>query len=208
MPYERRRELLAELGFDGPSWQSPAHHVGDGEELLAAVRARGLEGIVAKRSVQPVPARAPQRRLGQGAEPPRQELVIGGWMPGEGGRARASARCWSATGTRRRRGRAARAPARLVYAGGVGTGFTQATLEMLRAALEPLRREQSPFELGWDPEVKYAARARERGGLDWVEPELVCEVEFPSWTHEDTLRAASFKGLRDDKDPAEVVREA
>ena len=48
---------------------------------------------------------------------------------------------------------------------------------------------------------------RERGALRWVEPVLVCEVEFLRWTHEDTLRAASYKGLRDDKDAREVVRE-
>ena len=48
-PYERRRELLAGLGFDGPSWQAPAHHVGDGARLWEAVASAGLEGIVAKR---------------------------------------------------------------------------------------------------------------------------------------------------------------
>jgi bifunctional non-homologous end joining protein LigD len=94
-----------------------------------------------------------------------------------------------------------------VYAGGVGTGFTQATIGELTDRLEPLRRETSPFEAGWDPQVKYAARARERGGLVWVEPALVCEIEFLRWTHEDTLRAASFKGLRDDKHVRDVVRE-
>ena len=98
----------------------------------------------------------------------RQELVIGGWMPGEGGRgARGSARCWSATGTRRpaeaaRLGR----PQRLVYAGGVGTGFTAGDARASSTdLLEPLRRETSPFEAGWDPRVKYAARVRERGAL-------------------------------------------
>ncbi len=52
-PYERRRELLAELGFDGPAWQTPRHRLGDGEALLAAARERGLEGIVAKRLASP-----------------------------------------------------------------------------------------------------------------------------------------------------------
>jgi bifunctional non-homologous end joining protein LigD len=99
-------------------------------------------------------------------------------------------------------------PQQLVYAGGVGTGFTQATLDQLTETLAPHRKESSPFEAGWDPEVKYAARAKERGGLVWVEPVIVAEIEFLRWTHEDTVRAASFKGLRDDKDPREVVREA
>jgi bifunctional non-homologous end joining protein LigD len=207
-PYERRRELLAELDFDGPSWQAPRHRVGDGEALLELVRARGLEGVVAKRLGSPY---RPGRRSPDWVKVQnrrRQELVIGGYLPGEGGRARRVGSLlvgyWDATPDE---AAALGRPQRLVYAGGVGTGFTQARLDELTALLEPLRREASPFEAGWDPEVKYATRARQRGGLVWVEPAVVCEVEFLRWTHEDTLRAASFKGLRDDKDPREVVRE-
>lgn len=207
-PYERRRELLAEVEFDGPSWQAPANHVGDGEALLGVVRERGLEGVVAKRlgSVYRPGRRTPDWVKVQNRR--RQELVIGGYMPGEGGRRKRVGSLlvgyWDATPAEAASlGR----PQRLVYAGGVGTGFTQARLEELTDLLEPIRRETSPFEAGWDPEVKYAARARERGGLVWVEPVLVAEIEFLRWTHEDTIRAASFKGLRDDKDPRDVVRE-
>ncbi len=97
---------------------------------------------------------------------------------------------------------------RLVYAGGVGTGFTDEMLKRLRSLLEPLRQEEMAFELGEDPREKYKGRARRRGrGPVWVEPLLVCEVEFTEWTHEGTLRQPSFKGLRDDKMPREVVRE-
>jgi bifunctional non-homologous end joining protein LigD len=207
--YERRRELLSALEFDGPNWQAPRHHVGDGEALFGVVRQRGLEGVVAKRldSVY-----RPGRRTADWVKVQNrrsQELVIGGYMPGEGGRSRRVGSLlvgyWDATPDEAARlGR----PQRLVYAGGVGTGFTQERLDELTELLAPLRREASPFEAGWDPEVKYKARARERGGLVWVEPVVVCEVEFLRWTHEDTLRAASFKGVRDDKDPREVVRES
>jgi bifunctional non-homologous end joining protein LigD len=208
-PYELRRELLAGLGFDGPSWQAPANRVGGGGELLGAVRERGLEGIVAKRLGSPY---RPGRRSPDWVKVQnrrRQEVVIGGFMPGEGARRRGVGSLlvgyWDATPDEvRRLGR----PQRLVYAGGVGTGFSDATLDRLTAVLEPLRRETSPFEAGWDPRVKYAARIRERGALGWVEPVVVCEVEFARWTHEDTLRAAVFRGLRDDKDAREVVRES
>jgi bifunctional non-homologous end joining protein LigD len=136
-------------------------------------------------------------------------LVIGGWMPGEGARRRQIGSLlvgyWDATPEE---AAALGRPQRFVYAGGVGTGFTEARLAELTEALAPHRRETSPFEAGWDPQVKYAARIRERGALAWVEPVVVCEVEFLRWTHEDTLRAASFKGLREDKDPREVIREA
>lgn len=207
LPLSRRRELLAELALDGPSWQTPGQHLGDGEAFWSAIRERGLEGVVAKRLDG---VYRPGRRSAEWIKVQnrrRQELLIGGWMPGEGLRARQVGSLlvgyWDATPEEAQRlGR----PQRLVYAGGVGTGFTEATLERLAEALAPLAREASPFDAGWDPEVKYAARARERGGLRWVEPQLVCEVEFLRWTHEDTLRAASFKGLRDDLDAREVIR--
>ena len=67
----------------------------------------------------------------------------------------------------------------------------------------------SPFELGEDPRVKYAQRARDRGaGPVWVSRSSSAEVEFTEWTREGTLRQSAFKGLRDDKDPREVIREA
>jgi bifunctional non-homologous end joining protein LigD len=208
-PYEERRRLLDGLGFDGPSWQTPRNHLGDGEALLNLVRQRRLEGVVAKRLQSPY---RPGRRSTEWVKVKvrrRQEVVIGGYMPGEGGRSGSVGSLlvgyWDATPAEAERlGRGQR----LVYAGGVGSGFTQSTLDELSARLGPLRRETSPFELGWDPTEKYRARVRERGPLVWCEPELVCEVEFTEWTHEDTLRAAAFKGLRDDKDPREVVREA
>ncbi len=208
-PYERRRELLGELGFDGPHWQAPRHHVGDGEALFGAVRERRLEGVVAKRlsSTYRPGRRSPEWVKVQNRR--RQELVVGGWMPGEGGRAKRVGSLlvgyWDSTPAE---AQALGRPQRLVYAGGVGTGFTEATLADLTEALAPLERADSPFEAGWDPQLKYAARIRERGALRWVEPQLVCEIEFLRWTHEDTVRAASFKGVRDDKDPREVVREA
>ncbi len=212
LPYEARREMLADLGLDGATdgvWRMPAHHPGPGAEFLAAARARGLEGIVAKRlestyrpgkrSSDWVKIRA---RLGQ-------ELVIGAYMPGDGGRRGTVGSLlvgyWDATPEEARK---MNRPQRLVYAGGVGTGFTDEMLDRLIRLLGPLSRDESPFELGEDPRVKYRARARERGaGPVWVDPLLVGEFEFTEWTREGTLRQPSFKGLRDDKPPGEVVRE-
>jgi bifunctional non-homologous end joining protein LigD len=187
LPYRDRRRLLAELALDGESWRTPAHHEGEGAALLAATRAQGLEGVVAKRldSVY-----EPGRRSAAWIKVKnvlRQEVVIGGWSPGEGKRAgRLGALC---TGVHDETGA-------LRYAGKVGTGFDERMLELLTRKLEPLRRDGSPF----------TGRQPPRNTI-FVEPELVAEVELREWTRTGTLRAGVFLGLRDDVDPQTIVRE-
>jgi bifunctional non-homologous end joining protein LigD len=88
---------------------------------------------------------------------------------------------------------------RLRYAGRVGTGFTEATLRQLNAALAPLARTDCPF----DP----PPRLPRSPGVHWVEPQRVAQVEFAEWTDEGLLRQASFQGLRDDKPARAIVRE-
>ena len=85
----------------------------------------------------------------------------------------------------------------LVYAGKVGTGFTEATLTTLQRELEPLRARRARRSTGRQPPK----------GTIFVEPRLVAEVEFREWTRTGTLRAPSFKGLRYDKDPQDCIRE-
>ena len=120
----------------------------------------------------------------------RQEFVVGGWRRGQGGR---TGQIGSLLlGVQRPGGG-------LAYVGHVGTGFTEQTLALLASRLTPLRQAGSPFaeELPHD-------HAR---GAVWVRPLLVIEAAFAIWTPEGRLRAASYQGLRDDKDPTEVIRE-
>jgi bifunctional non-homologous end joining protein LigD len=188
LPYEERREHLEGLGLGGPAWRVPAVHPGRGRALLEATGAQGLEGVVAKRLDSRY---EPGRRTGAWVKIKhvrRQELVICGWLPGEGRRSdRIGALLmgyWTDDG-------------RLRYAGRVGTGFTERTLNELARTLSPLRRADSPYD---------EAPKLPRNAV-YVEPDLVAEVEFREWTSEGVMRAPSFKGLRDDKAAIDVVRE-
>ncbi len=189
-PYAERRALLDGLGVNGPHCQTPPSFTDvTGAEMVALSRQHGLEGVVAKRltSRYEPGRRSPAWRKIKNVT--RQEAVVGGWKPGEGGRAgRIGSLLIGVQG-----------PGGLQYAGHVGTGFTQETLAMLGERLAPLRRETSPFASPVPPEHARAAI--------WAEPRLVIEVAFGGWTSAGVMRAAAYKGLRDDKDPADVVRE-
>jgi bifunctional non-homologous end joining protein LigD len=184
-PYTRRRELLEGLGLEGDSWQTPGYSVGHARELLAASAEQRLEGIVVKRLDSPY---SPGKRTGSWLKVKtvgRQEFVVGGWVPGEG----------------RRRNRigaillgAFDAEGRLQYAGKVGTGFSERDLDELLERLRPLALAANPF-----------AGRRGPRNANFVEPELVAEIEFRELTAEGMVRHGSFKGLREDK-PAEEVR--
>ncbi len=187
LPYTERRARLEQLGLGGRAWRVPAARVGEGTPLLEATREQGLEGVVAKRLDSRY---EPGRRSGAWLKVKntrRQELVIGGWIPGEG---RRSERIGALLMGYYR-------DASFVYAGRVGTGFTERTLDELARRLEPFRRDGSPFKHG----PRFPREAV------FVEPCLVAEIEFREWTGEGVMRAPSFKGLREDKSPREVVRE-
>lgn len=205
-PYARRRDLLKEMKLSGRTWQTPDHVAGNGPAVQAISRRLGLEGVMAKRLDS---LYQPGKRTGAWLKiknQMRQEMVIGGWLPGSGARSgRIGALmvgCYDAmpgaADTAPRDGHSSDGcgEQRLVYAGRVGTGFSGRMLDELAAMLQPLRRADSPFCP--DPGLREAV---------FVEPLLVCEVEFTQWTAHGTLRHPSFKGLRDDKDPREVIRE-
>ena len=186
--YAERRRLLEALGLRGSAWQTPDAHFGDGGELLAASAAQGLEGIVAKRLDSRY---EPGRRSGAWIKVKnarRQEFVVGGWMPGQGGRATSIGALLIGY----------HEAGELRYAGRVGSGLGARALGELRERLAPLALEHSPFALG-------AAVPR---GARFVAPEIVVEVRFGEWTSAGVLRHPIFAGVRDDIDPRTVIREA
>jgi bifunctional non-homologous end joining protein LigD len=190
LPYEERRARLSELDLgDGERWRVPDYVAGHGAQLLAATEQQGLEGVIAKRLDSPY---EPGRRSQSWVKVKnlyRQEVVIGGWVPGDG----------------RRRDRIGALlvgvyedDGRLRHTGRVGTGFTDAELDKLSELLVPLERADSPFAPG-GPKIPRNAV--------FVEPRFVADVEFREWTEGGQLRAPSYKGLRDDKPAELVVRE-
>jgi bifunctional non-homologous end joining protein LigD len=185
-PYTDRRNALAKLKLAGTSWQAPPFEKGGGKTMLEASAKAGLEGIVAKKLDSKY---EPGRRSGSWLKIKnrnRQELVIGGWLEGEG----------------KRRGYPGALlvgyydKGKFVYAGKVGTGFSDATLDKLNKILKPLARDTSPFDVGSPPRA-----------ANFVEPKIVAEFEFVEWTRSGQLRAPAFKGFREDKPAREVVRE-
>jgi bifunctional non-homologous end joining protein LigD len=185
----RRKELLASLLANAPK-NGPLHVVehftGGGPGYHAASCKLLLEGSMSKRSDRPwVPGRT--RDWVKVKCLARQEFVIGGWTDPQGAREGFGALL---LGVRDGRGGALR------YAGRVGTGFTERTIAELSARLAPLATEAPPFA---DPPKK--------AHTHWVRPELVAEVAFREWTRDGVVRQPSFKGLREDKPPADIVRE-
>jgi bifunctional non-homologous end joining protein LigD len=190
VPYAERRKLLESLELSGPSWQTPPYFVSDGDAVLTASREQGLEGIVAKRLDS---AYYPGKRSDCWLKVKNlrtQEVVIGGWKPGEGRRAGAIGSLLLGVP----------GPDGLDYVGHVGTGFTDKMLRDLQADLAPLARDTSPFAV--EVPRPHAKDAR------WVAPELVGEVVFSEWTRDGRLRHPAWRGLRPDKSPGEVIRES
>lgn len=189
LPFAERREILGGLELAGPSWLTPPTFTdAGGQAVLSASLEQGLEGIVAKRlSSRYLPGvRSPDWRKIKHAK--HQEVVIGGWRPGQGNR---SGRIGSLlVGVQTDDG--------LAYAGRVGTGFDEKTLDDLYARLEPLATKTNPFTNAVPREHLRDAR--------WVRPELVAEVIYGSWTADDRLRHTTYRGLRPDIDPKQVRR--
>jgi bifunctional non-homologous end joining protein LigD len=163
----------------------------DGKALYEAAKQQRLEGIMAKRlDSRYVPGRRSRDWLKIKTHG-EQEFVIAGFTKGTGRRASTFGSLVLAY----YRGD------ELVYAGNVGTGFTAKEIDRLLDKLRPLKRPTPPFR-----EVPKMPKVR-KGDVIWVEPKLVCEVEFVEWTHDGRLRAPAYKGLREDKAAEEVRRE-
>src|SRR5437870_5251365 len=183
-PYRDRRRYLAQCLLPSSLVQL-VHAAEDGIALHAAALASGFEGVVGKRRDSRYEAgrRSPSWLK---VKPTRSaDFVVGGYTKGKGSRTPLGAILvgyWD--------------KGKLRYASHVGSGFDESTLKQVKARLDPRQRSACPFVE--KPELN--------APTTWVEPDVVAEVCFQSWTDDDHLRAPVFLRLRDDLDPKAVRR--
>jgi bifunctional non-homologous end joining protein LigD len=96
---------------------------------------------------------------------------------------------------------------KLIFAGRVGTGFSEKTLKEIYRKLAPLECEVPLVEEIREPSGRWRAKGWKPSDSRWVKPKLVAQVQFTEWTEDGILRHPSFLGLREDKNPKDVVRE-
>jgi bifunctional non-homologous end joining protein LigD len=188
VPYAERRQRLDALGPSGSRWVLTPWFRGGGATVHAASKENGLEGVVAKRltSTYRPGLRSPDWRKIKNVR--TQSVVVGGWRPGQGRRAGGVGSLLFGVPD---------GEGRLIYAGHVGTGFTDEFLRELKRMLVP--RPVSPFSGVLPRDVTRDAQ--------WVEPDVVGEVAYAGWTAEGRLRHPSWRGLRADLEPVDVVME-
>jgi bifunctional non-homologous end joining protein LigD len=189
-PLEERKDILSRLlRKKNGAVRYSDHVVGNGEAFFEQASKLGLEGIISKRVGRPYVA-------GRGNDwlkvkcSLREEFVIGGFTKPAGARTHFGAILlgyYDAGGD-------------LVYAGRVGTGFSDATLEGLRQKFQKLIQKNSPFS-------NLRGTTGQARGVTWLRPELVGQVQFSNWTGDKQLRHPAFQGLREDKAARKVIRD-
>ncbi|PZS35618.1 MAG: DNA ligase [Pseudonocardiales bacterium] len=187
-PYAERRATLERLDLHGPSWTVPPAF-DDGPATEAASLEQGLEGVVAKRVTSTYRPGLRSRDWIKVKHTRTQDVVVGGWKPGEHGREGRLGSLLIGTYD----------GDRLTFAGHVGSGLTEGHIDDVERRLGPLRRSTSPFAAGVP--VEQARHAV------WCEPVLVVEVRFTGWTPDDRIRHPVFRRLLPDRDPRGVARQ-
>ncbi|MEA2533124.1 MAG: bifunctional non-ous end joining protein LigD, partial [Actinomycetota bacterium] len=191
LPYTERRLLLEETIVPTGTVQLSTSVVGRGVAMYEAAKERNLEGIVAKRLASTYELGRRSQSWLKVKTSHDADLVIGGWSPGQGKRDGTLGALHM--GAYDEKGE-------LLFVGSVGTGFNERTLDDLLARLQALAIPESPFSPESTKEIRRLSPVAR-----WVRPELVAIVEFRQLTSALRLRAASFKGLRTDKAPAECT---
>jgi len=188
-PLKHRKELLKSLvGSNSRSVIRYSEHIsGSGDEFFKHACEYGIEGIVSKLANSYYESTRNRNWLKVKCAK-QQEFVIAGYTPSSRGLPGFGSLCLGVY-----------EKGKLVYAGRVGTGFTFKQRSDLKKQLDKLSRQTSPFALvPKDPGLRQT---------HWTEPKMIAEIAFTEWTSDGSIRHPSFQGLREDKNPNEVVRE-
>jgi DNA ligase D-like protein (predicted ligase) len=193
LPLIERKALLEPLVANKPGLQFNGHDTGNGELILKHAAKLGFEGVVSK--TIDAPYALGNRGLWRKAKAlNRQEFVIVGWSDPEGSRPHLGALLlgyYTDDG-------------KLIYAGRVGTGMPVKVLADLRRRLDPLARKKSPLSAPPPRSTRFGSPLV-LSRVHWVEPTLVVEITYLTWTADNLLRHTVYVGLREDK-PADQVR--
>ncbi len=195
------RKAMAKALVSGlsPTIRFSAEINGESTRVVREMQSRGLEGLIAKRRDSKYES---GRRSGAWLKfkwRNEQEFVIGGFTPPKGSRARFGAILVGYYEGNHLR-----------FAAKVGTGFDRRWLESLYKKFQKLKQGSCPFVNLPEDLTRSSGRGLTRAQMknaSWLKPELVCEVRFAEWTRDGHLRQPAFLGLREDRNPREVVRE-
>jgi bifunctional non-homologous end joining protein LigD len=193
LPLVERKALLEPIVAGIPGLQFNGHQIGDGQLVRRHACQLGFEGIVSKTANAPY---APGNRgLWRKAKClNRQEFVVVGWTDPEGSRPHLGALLLGYYPD----------DGELIYAGRVGTGMSEKVLKDLRRRLEPLARPKSLLSAPPPRSTRFGSPLV-LSRVHWVEPKLVAEITYLTWTADNLLRQTVYVGLREDK-PADQVR--